>query len=296
MARCLTNLKQQGIAAATYAAEFKDKIATFSARPGNWTSTYSDLQNPVDYLDGAVKQMCDIVRRRSDRLQSETPVIQMFIPHVRCSHLVLQDYLSQQLPDPVVVCPEDKDRTAWGRDPRGYDAGLYTPNYGTGGGQNWRFPYGSSYSLTMSAIDKNLRGYRNSSAFSSGVLVWGGAKLGDRRMSEVAYPSSKVYLFEHYGRHFKKTFDASTYFGFPTARCSVLMFDTSVQVRASRDANLGCEPNSMTAYPITYNPTPGTPDPISTSGALSNAYYWYTRSGLQGIDFGGKEVNNPTQY
>jgi prepilin-type N-terminal cleavage/methylation domain-containing protein len=298
LARCMTNLKQQGVAANTYGAEFKEKIPSFSAQMGKWNASntpYGDLQSPSSDMDAAVKQMCDIVRRRSDRTPSETPVISNLFPYLRYSHLVLQDYLSQQLPDPLVACPEDANRIAWGRDPRGYDAGLYTPNFGTGGGDNWRWPYSSSYWVTIAAFDGNTRNNRASFATYYGISIPGNARFSGRKLGDVAFPSSKVYMFEQFGRHARKTFDFSSYFGFPTARCAVQMFDNSVQVRASRDANLGCEPNGGSATPIPYNPSAGTPDPVNPSGALANVYYSCTRSGLKGVDFGGNEVHSPNQ-
>jgi prepilin-type N-terminal cleavage/methylation domain-containing protein len=299
LVRCYSNLKQQGVASHTYAAEFREKLWTFSAKVGNWnfsSTTYGDLQSPTSDWDAAVKQMCDVVRRRSDRLPGETPVIGSLFPYLRYSHLVLQDYLSQTLPDPMVACSEDKNRIAWGRDPRGYDQGLYTPNYGTGGGDNWRWPYSSSYWVTISAFDNNPRGSRAFPADYSHLFIPGGARFGGRRMSEVAFPSSKVYMYEQFGRHFKKVWDASTFFGFPTAKCAVQMFDNSIQIRASRDANLGADPNTGGAVQIAYNPPAGIPDPPNPSGALSHVYYLYTRSGLKGVDFGGKEVTSLTQY
>jgi prepilin-type N-terminal cleavage/methylation domain-containing protein len=299
LVRCFSNLKQQGVASHTYAAEFKEKLWTFSAKIGTWNSSstpFGDLQSPTSDMLAADMQMCDVVRRRSDRLPSETPVISNLFPYCRYSHLVLQDYLSQTLPDPMVACSEDTNRITWGRDPRGYDRGLYTPNYGIGGGDNWRWPYSSSYWVTMAAFDNNLRGSRASPASYNSLFVPGTARFGGRRMSEVAFPSSKVYMYEQFGRHFKKVWDASTFFGFPTAKCAVQMFDNSVQIRSSRDANLGADPNTGNLVQIPYNPAAGTPDPPNPNGALTYTYYQYTKSGLKGIDFGGSNVSNPAQY
>jgi prepilin-type N-terminal cleavage/methylation domain-containing protein len=291
--RCYSNMKQQGVASHTYASEFKDKLWSYSAKVGNWnssTTTYGDLQSPTSDMDAAVKQMCDIVRRRSDRSASETPVITLLFPYLRYSHLVLQDYLSQTLPDPMVACSEDTDRIAWGKDPRGYDAGLYTPNFGTGGGNNWRWPYSSSYWVTISAFDNNQRGNRAYPATYASLWIPGAARFEGRRMSDVGFPSSKVYMYEQFGRHQKKVVDASTFFGFPSARCTIQMFDNSVQVRASRNANLGCDPNTESTIQIPYNPAAGTPEPVNPNNTLSNLYYSYTRGGLKGVDFGGNEV------
>ena len=295
LVKCFTAMKQQGVATHTYAAEFKEKLWSYTwQRNNNGTANYNtdfgDLTAPASDMNAAVKQMCDIVRRRSDRSATETPVIQSFFPYLRYSHLVLQDYLSQSLPDPMVACPEDKDRVAWGRDPRGYDAGLYTPNFGTGGGNNWRHPYSSSYWVTISSFDNNpigLRAYPNDYA---SLFVGTTSKFAGRKLGDVAFPAQKVFMYEQFGRHAKKTIDYTMFFGFPSARCAVQMFDNSVQLRFSRDSNLGCDPNTLTPIQIPYNPAAGTPDPINPNGTLANLYYQYTRGGLRGVDFRGKEV------
>jgi len=305
MVKCFTAMKQQGVASHTYAAEFKERLWSYSWQhnpitgANNFNTTYGDLLGPGDDMAAAVCQMCDIVRRRSDRLQSETPTIAAFFPYLRYSHLVLQDYLSQTLPDPMVACPEDRDRIAWGRDPRGYDTGLYTPNYGIGGGANWRHPYSSSYWVTISVFDNNPRNMRAYPATYNSLFLPGGSRYAGRKLGDVAFPSAKVYMYEQYGRHYKKKIDMTTFFGFPTAKCVVQMFDNSVQVRASRDANLGCDPNTLAIPPaqgwVQYTADGSTPDPANTTGALSQVYFQYTRGGLRGVDFGGKEVPG-TQY
>jgi len=303
MMKCFANLKQQGVAMHTYAAEFKEKLFSYSWQrknngTANYTTTYGDLQTPASDTDAAVKQMCDIVRRRGDRSVAEAPVIALFFPYMRYSHLVLQDYLSQQLPDPMVACSEDRDRILWGRDPRGYDQGLYTPNNGIGG-DNWRWPYSSSYWLTVSCFDGNSRPNRAYPADTGHVNIPGAAHFGGRKLSDVQYPANKVFMYEQYGRHMKKVWDYSTFFGYPSARCAVQLFDNSVSVRASKDCNLGCDPNGLGVPPalgwITYAQAlidPPPPNPV----VLTHVYYQYTRCGLSGVDFGGKEVFNVNQY
>src|SRR3954465_5888476 len=141
-ALCGSNLHQQGVATGTYAAEFKDRHWAYNWK-WNPAAAYNrplpaydpTLQTPAAPGNGdmgaAENQMADIVRFRGDRTAAETPVITYLFPYVRYSHLILQDFLAQKLPDPMVACPEDRDRAIWGRDPRGYDQGLYSPNYGT---------------------------------------------------------------------------------------------------------------------------------------------------------------------
>src|ERR1041384_3703757 len=92
----------------------------------------------------------------------------------------------------------------------------------------------------------------------------------------------------------KKVWDINTFFGQPNARIALQLFDNSVAVRASRDANLGMDPSRPTYIPpaigwLAYSPAPIDP-PNSNPPMLMQVYYQYTRCGLKGIDFGGKEV------
>src|SRR5262249_39341747 len=112
----------------------------------------------------ACNQMVYIIRKRGDR--PTFPIIPGtgggLFPFVTYSHLVLQDYLSQNLPDPMVVNPEDTNRSKWGKDPLGYDQGLYQPDLGhsTAPSIDWRHPYGASFRVVPSAVDGNPIGTR----------------------------------------------------------------------------------------------------------------------------------------
>jgi prepilin-type N-terminal cleavage/methylation domain-containing protein len=298
LARCLSNMKQQGVAMHTYASEAKDRIFSYSWARGNFTTTYGDLTSPANDYKAAMYQMRDIVRRRGDRTVAETPDINLF-PYFRYSHLVLQDYLGQSLPDPIVACPEDRDRMTWGVDPRGYDRGLYVPNYGTGTGTaNWRWPYSSSYWITAAAFDGNRRPNRAFPTPGSWgfVSIPGGWKFIPRKITDVAYPANKVFLYEQFGRHSRK-YDYRAYFGLTTAKPVVQMFDNSAGIRASRDSNLAYDPNSDGILAGTYRPAANSPDPSPPGGsAPMNYYFAYTRRGLLGVDFGGRMITSGTGY
>jgi prepilin-type N-terminal cleavage/methylation domain-containing protein len=301
-ALCSSNLHQQGVATHTYGGEFKEQLFSYNWKwpntNGSLPSIDPGLTSPANPAMGDVgaaqNQMADIVRYRGDRSGAEIPVITNLFPYLRYSHLILQDFLAQKLPDPMVACPEDRDRVAWGKDPKGYDQGLYTPNYGTGGGANWRWPYSSSYWVTISCFDKNNRYFRAYPSTYNSLFIPGGARFGGRKLSDIAYPSGKVQMYEQFGRHSQKAFDYRTFFGFDTAKCKVQMFDASVSQRASRDANLGCDPNTLIAPTAPWIPyAPGSPslDPNPPGGnAYTHVYFQYTRSGLQGTDFSGTEV------
>jgi type II secretory pathway pseudopilin PulG len=298
--RCLTNMKQLGVAMHTYAAEFKEQLYSYSWKANvTYTSPGQPSYTAGTDVDAACNQMADIVRRRGDRTVAEAPVIGAFFPYLRYTHLVIQDYLSQALPDPIVACPEDRLQAQWGQDPRGYDNGLYTPDYGHGvGTPSWRWPYRSNYWITVSAFDKNPIGSRAFAADYGHINLFIGPNVhfGNRKISDVAFMSSKVFMYEQYGRHISKKFDYRAFFGFNTARPIVQMFDNSVSIKASKDANLGnADPNAPngTLTQTQYTPPADTPDPLppeGTAGRPSTVYYQYSRSGLKGIDFGGNEV------
>ncbi|MEX2217723.1 MAG: prepilin-type N-terminal cleavage/methylation domain-containing protein [Phycisphaerales bacterium] len=299
---CSSNLHQQGVATHTYAGEFKDRLFSYNWK---WPNPQNRLPaidpslqgapTPASDMGAAQRQMADIVRHRGDRLAGQIPVITNLFPYLRYSHLILQDFLAQKLPDPMVACPEDRDRAMWGKDPRGYDQGLYTPNYGTGGA-NWRWPYSSSYWVTISCFDGNIRTLRCRPATYASLFVYGGARFGGRKVSDIVYASNKVQMYEQFGRHARKNWTYHTFFGFKSAKCMVQMFDASVKLRSNDEANLGCDPQSLANPPangwIPYVPAAQSIDPRVPPGGntFSHVFYQYTRSGLRGIDFGGREV------
>jgi prepilin-type N-terminal cleavage/methylation domain-containing protein len=303
LARCLANMKQQGVAMHTYGADFKEALFSYTWKGGaTYTSTgpTPSWTAPTN-MAAAVNQMTDIVQRRGDRLPSEVGPIGNFFPYLRYSHLVLQDYLHQSLPDPIVACPEDRNRVIWGQDPRGYDAGLYSPHYGIGG-DNWRWPYSSSYWVTVSVFDRNGAGYRSTPATYSSLYVTNpplGGQYGGRKIGDVMYPSQKVYMYEQFGRHQGK-FGYWSFFGFDTAKPVVQMFDNSARIRHSATANPGADPNTGASYAtpsIPYNPAITSPDPYPPNGTLNaRPYYQWTKGGLRGVDFDGKEITNFRAY
>jgi prepilin-type N-terminal cleavage/methylation domain-containing protein len=302
MSVCQSNLRQLGVAMGTYGADFKERLFSYSWKRLQNNSSFADLNNLATDIEAASAQMSDIVRRQGSRTMAETPRIQTFFPYMRYSHLVLLDYVGSKLPDPIVACPEDKDQAKWGTDPLGYDQGKYFPNYGTGvNSENWRWPYRSNYWIPVSAFDGNKVGGRASAADYNHLNVGSGINFGNRSLSDVAYPGSKVFMFEQYGRHSRRTFDWRDFYGYDTASVNVQLFDNSVSLRKSKDANPGlANPNAgwgtvtAAAGNTVYNADGTTPDPIApAAGPVPKVRFQYTRGGLKGVDFGGKEVLTP---
>jgi prepilin-type N-terminal cleavage/methylation domain-containing protein len=294
LSKGMSNIRQLLIATLSYGSEFKDAIPSFS-----WTRTKFDPGAPADLRgpfasdsDAACAQMASIIRLRGDRTAADTPRYPNLFPYLTYSHLVLQDYLSQSLPDKTVINPEDRARDQWSSDPHGYDAGLYSPDAGNGGGANARHPYGASYRIVAAAIDKSPVSTRIFFAGTTALIAVSptGNSLGPRKLSEVGFPSQKVYYYDTYGRHFGK-YSYTQFSGFQTSRQPLGCFDGAVNPRINVDVNEGADPNNpLGAVPtITYAPSAFEPQ-APAPAPLAKPYFWFTRGGLQGVDFKGSEV------
>jgi prepilin-type N-terminal cleavage/methylation domain-containing protein len=293
---CFGNLKQMALATQSYSADFQDRIFAFTWKQGNVSSQYSDLQNPPDDLRAAVYQVVDIIRRRGDRENPAFPIPGAWIPHVLYTHVVLQDYLAQRLPEKMVVCPEDVWRNRW-QDWRSFDQRVFAPyQYDpVADPAQKRWPYSSSYQIPPCTYDNSPVGSRVQQVGNptNAYTYFGTAtKLGGRKLADVQAPSNKVLLMEEVGRHCEKR---EKYYAHENARVPLAFFDGSAGFRKTRDANRGWQPNSPnvmqpTLMSYTNAGRPWDPDPIQIGGDLVPGLYRWTRGGLRGIDFGGSEV------
>jgi prepilin-type N-terminal cleavage/methylation domain-containing protein len=304
---CLSNIRQFGTTTGTYSADFQDRIFAFT-----WTANtvgqtkFDDLDGPYGSdTDAAAKQAQDILRRRADR--EDISAFSGWIPHILYTHLVVNDYLGQRLPESMVVCPEDKARLDWQLDPRElFDNGAWEPFQPNPDNANKRWPYSSSYIVTVSSFDRyqstsiksqsgdavSRRIYQAPASFSR-YFTPNGHKLGNLKIADVVFPASKVQMYDQFARHYGKT---QMYCLNPEAREPLLMFDGSADVRRTADANKGWDPTNPSAeeYIIRYNPPVGDawyPRPREEPADLFPAVYNWTRGGLQGFDFGGEPLN-----
>jgi prepilin-type N-terminal cleavage/methylation domain-containing protein len=299
---CMSNMRQQGIAFASYAADFKESIASYSWRPGGRYSNYADLNPAPGVVDGgqfdaqyyfkaAAYQATDIVRRLTGRDALSVPL--SWTPYGLYTHLVLNDYLSQQLPQQVAVCPEDSVRKGWqARAPDQVDDALI--------GSSWRFPFASSYvtvPCSYSADQLTDYGYTVSPAQNNSYLLLnpGTLPLGGRKMTEISVPSGKVAVFDYIARHASHpSFNA-----YEDAAEPLLFWDSSVRIYATRQTNPGIDPNSpgdTSPANVWYAPDPTLGDPPNRSGQQFDnliGHYQWTRGGLKGVDVGGKEAQPP---
>jgi prepilin-type N-terminal cleavage/methylation domain-containing protein len=297
---CLGRLEQLGVATHSYAADYQDKMFSFTvtSATADRLAEYPDLLAQAsggDDLAAASAQAVYILRKRTSRDSGPEAFqpIDGWIPHVLYTHLVLQDYLDQRLPAKLVVCPEDRFRLEW-HDWHTFDQDGFAPTQPPVGGDpnNYRWPYSSSYQVVPASYSPDS--VRNgattvvqagsTSYFSlvSRAAVQNGW-LGKRRLTEVAFPSKKIQMHEDVGRHDKTWY----YFAYNNCTFNTLFFDQHAKATQSGDVLPGFQPNNpVSAFPTvtTYadNPweaplQPGAPTTVTMKCR-------WTRGGLQGCD------------
>jgi prepilin-type N-terminal cleavage/methylation domain-containing protein len=273
---CQANLQQFGVATQSYSADYQDRIFSFTWQPGvTYPFAGGGSRVGADAYAAAGWQALDILARRADRGDMTLP--SQWIPHVLYSHLVLQDYLAARLPEPMVACPEDRDRLNWQKDPQNlFDQGYWLPQQPPPAPANKRWPYSSSYQVVPASYDVRNMLYQGTSA--EAYFAPPGTRLGGARLGNVVFPSGKVHLMDSYQRHFGR----SLYFTYPQVRQPLAFFDGSVRVEFTSDSNEGWQPND-----------PASPQPtlLKVGGELHPARYRWTRGGLSGVDFGAAEIN-----
>jgi prepilin-type N-terminal cleavage/methylation domain-containing protein len=300
---CGTSLKQYGVATHSYAADYQDKMYSFTWTSGggagsarnNYTPGSPVQDVPPNNDTGAAGQQArDIIWRRSGIDIGDAS--NGWIPHILYTHLVLQDYLASTLPNKSVVCPEDSNRLRWQTEISAFQNGTPTaPAPVNGGSLYGRWPFGSSYQVPPHTFSPDG---------GANAVIQGGAHnlyqtpaapgiFGKRKLGDVNFPSGKVQMYDGQARHMGKR---QMFYAYPEARQPLLMFDQSVNTRKASDANRGFRPAApfqagvFTA--IAYSPAnaPNNFESPTLNGQATESlpgYWQYTRAGLKGIDFPG---------
>jgi prepilin-type N-terminal cleavage/methylation domain-containing protein len=307
MSICLSNLKQMATATQSYAADFQDRIFAFTWQPGSYNGI--DPSDPdasgllpcpaMDPIGASARQAVYIMRKRGDRSGSaQMPLPAAWIPQVLYSHLVLQDYLAARIPEKMVVCPEDVWRNRW-QDWHAFEDGAFEPYQPPHTDpNNKRWPYSSSYQPPPCTYDHSIpvNRIRQTGNQYYQYTIPGGALIGNRKIADVASPSSKVLLMDEVDRHCGLK---PLYYSNQNARNTLGFFDGSASIKKTADANQGMQPdqpNNNTPTQMVYDPYGATPPqlwmppPSNAVAEIVIGFYRYTRSGLQGVDFGGSEV------
>jgi len=300
---CLSNMKQLAMGQTGYSADNRDLIVAYSWRAGQTPTEYGDLIVPPGFSDPtipAMRQATDIMRRRTgnDNIQRLDSVF----PQRRFSHLVMIDYLSLSLPEPIVACPSDRSRQIWQADkddktnqPIEFNATQWSKFYE----DNW-WRSSSTYQVVPASWSpdkvQKVAGRKvptiaqapGDHNFFNGNP---GDLLGRRRVTEVNFPAQKVFMFEFHDRH---SSTAGIFFGYPEAQSTLMFFDGSARALKTSDSNIGFRPNtpkSSNFSSATYMPAEFETPVRGHPGTKVGMWYRFTRGGLRGLDFGGKEIN-----
>jgi len=285
---CHTNMRQIGTALHSYAADFKSATSAFSWKAGVVYSQWPELNAGGSDAEAHMYQGVDIVRRRTGRGGDGYygTDIGRYLDR-NFGHLPLIDggYLGELMGSDVTACPEDQMTKAWHKYPNDYTLALaQTGDPDPGSTEDFKklIPFWATYQFVPASW--TFEGYHN-------VITPNGlAKLGNRSIADVLFPSQKVWVFDLFDRHaYKRTI----WHAYPVAAQPLLFFDASVVMKKTNESNPGWNPAQPSRMlPIVYQYQPTTFEPKTLSGNPADAVYGmfrWTRAGLKGVDFGGGE-------
>lgn len=297
LAVCLGNLRQQGLARAAYAADHRDRLASFSWRGAdggstvNYTTEFPDLIGAANDSEAAAKQAVSLIRHLSNPPWPDFPVQPPWFANHLYTHLVLRGHGLGGLVDEADRCPEDWVRGQWRTtvldDPRAAPTRF-------GFEDEPRRLYSSSYEVVTAAYSPDRMSEDGGRAVQLGSQydwIFGQGlrnlfRLGGRRQFEVAFPAQKVSLHESIGRHRPQ---GPLFYAASPAKVALGNFDGSAHLRDTADSALGFYTTATGGFvraDVSYRPRPelGEPPPPPT-GVSMNVRYRATRGGLKGIDF-----------
>jgi prepilin-type N-terminal cleavage/methylation domain-containing protein len=317
--KCHAHQQQFVAALHNYTYVNKGFTPAFSWEPGKTYSKWGDLNGGTNYVQAHAHQSVDIVRRMMSAEAAQYPAIAGRMMDRNYSHLPLIDggFFSNVLPEPVVACPADRNTMVWQREALNHAAWATNPpvpfettgNPDLGMHQNVRrlLPFWSTYQFIPHSWSHERVGvqlYQASGAPGYHLLYYhspGGigtpqsqrTVLGPRQLTDVTFPSQKVWVFDLWDRH---SYRRPIWHAYPMARQPLMMFDGSVAMRRTGDANPGWNPRTPNGGPTSYTYFPQgneltlSPTLSGNTSDLVLGYYRWTRGGLRGVDYGGGEV------
>ncbi len=311
----INNLNALNAGSGQYAADNAGRIFSYTWRGGvSYKIPGSVARSGIDDIDAAALQNMEILMRSTGRASGATRIIKLRgrPPHRRYSHTVLLDYLAGVMAHPVVTSPFDTNLIKWQSEPlsflknlessglpyaNGFEAGYDDDPRWADISVTQRWTFGSSYHAVPAAYTGDGIGSENvyvPVASTPHQFMFRGGKgefiIGNRQYTQVAYPSQKVHMFEEFDRFTDRD---GLYFAYPEAKPNLAFFDGSVRSESSSDSNPGWNPDApgeewrQRYIPLDTFPIPR--DGLGSDSEFCQRFRW-TRHGLQGIDFGGKDV------
>ncbi len=310
---CGANLRQVATMGASYATDYADAIFAFSWRPRQpsaYTTTDPTLLAMLDQVqfDRESNAIQGVALLRKLLGDDGIAVNINWWPNSRHSHLVLADHAGIDFPTKIFVCPSDATRLRWMR-LEAFESEL--PAIADGFGESLsiarRHRGSPSYHMTAPATQPDIGEYailpiqQNLYDISTSNTAF--LRLGRRRVTEVAFPSQKVWLFDQQDRHSNRV---QMFYAEQEAAQPLLFFDGSVSTRKYRDANKSAVPRLWRSFgpsggpprvQISYEPIAAwgdAPELRNVTGGGRDVKFWYTHGGLRGVDYGGPNVDTRT--
>ncbi|MGJ8636520.1 MAG: hypothetical protein ACSHX5_06720 [Phycisphaerales bacterium] len=305
------NLATIGQVGAMYALDHEDRIFSFTWRGGQ---NYLDIGTGKtrfmnDDQEAGARQLQNILYRATGRTSGATRIYAAatLLVHRRFSHQVLADYMGGNVSDPMWVDPADANLLYWQANPlEFYEDKKSTLPYDNGfPGEGYEdfnvflysstkihWPFASSYHTVPHAwtqdFDKQYIPIADSPHLFQQFPPSFNTQLGERRHTEVVFPSAKVWMHEEFDREQ----GGEPYFAYDHARPAKLMFDGSINTAMSGQAQSSVSPEDYLngdkfVWEQKYVPLDTFPVPLGGLGdeTLLNMRYRWTLGGLTGVDY-----------
>lgn len=296
-------LMQIGVGGAMYAGDNSGRLFSYSWRAGEaYMLPTGQVRVAGDDQEAAAYQQQEILMRQTGRISGQYKIYNSSarLPHRRYTHLVLMDYMNSFNGD-LFIDPSDGKQQVWAANPLDYGPGSSVP-YANGSAPgydddpNWslvavrqRWAFASSYQVVPDAWQPDRGARYIPVANSPHLFAATGPSIplsAGRQLSSVLHNANKVWMFEEFDRDRQQ----ALYFGYDDARVEKLMFDGSVNNRASGDAAPSVVPEiGMFHWKQTYVPLDRFPTPVggldNNTTEISQRWRW-TYGGLSGINYG----------
>jgi prepilin-type N-terminal cleavage/methylation domain-containing protein len=290
--RCITQQNQYSRVIGLYAYDFKDRIATFSwQRNILYRTSNGSFQQGSSDFHAAMLQLQSMIRNRSPISVDAMPTLN-FGPHFNLSQVVLSEYLTNIIPEPISLCPNDRTlqeaRRRVVEQRQSPPAGAPVAEW-----VNW---LRSSYQMAIPLwwADRDSPGaFLRTTTNGSFVPTESAAtplRLGRRTLNQVVFSSQKALFYEQFSWHDSRPF----HYTIPLADNLVTSFDGASRRVRTISVNRGgfiTTTGAIVRQNVTYNDIPQQGQPQLPPGVPpSNPIRWLmTLDGLKGVDWGGTE-------